>query len=156
MFQNQGIWITEVAVCLAFANAILLPCTENVNQQDLDTATDILRQATPPGYTINTVVPTVCTGRNPHRWVVSYSRNDNVYEAGCAFLTAIKKDFKRYCPQGSEVRMVMLTNQPNQLNQKLITVEFLVNCYCTNVVRRKRSWRQCNKVGYTREPATCF
>ncbi|KAJ8947655.1 hypothetical protein NQ318_009539 [Aromia moschata] len=94
----------------------------HVNQQIIATARGVVENATPLGYTLDEVVPEVATGRNPHRWVCTFSRNDNNYESGCAFLVAVKKDFKRFCPQGSEVRIVMLRNLPNRPR---ISVEFL-------------------------------
>lgn len=89
------------------------PCTDQVDLQVMNIATNILRYATPSGYNFDEVEPQVVTARNPHTWRATFTRNDNVYEVGCAFLTSVKKYFKRSCLQGSEIRVVILTNSPN-------------------------------------------
>ncbi|KAL3283999.1 hypothetical protein HHI36_018169, partial [Cryptolaemus montrouzieri] len=68
-----------------------LPCTNKVDQMVLDRARHIILASTPPGYRLIDLVPIVTSGRNPHRWQGSFSRNDNRYETGCAFLQAIKR-----------------------------------------------------------------
>lgn len=133
---------------LSSCQTILLPCTENVAPADMVAARNIIQGAIPPGYALEDLNPMVTTGRNPHRWVGEFSRADNRYETGCAFMTLLKKDFKRYCPQGSDIRVVFVRPTPN--NERII-VEFLVNCYCTKIVRRRRSHWDPNHSSFTKE-----
>lgn len=141
-----------------YNQSILLPCTENVTPANMVSARNIIEAAIPPGYALTDLQPRVTTGRNPHRWVGSFTRNDNQYRADCQFLVVIKKDFKRYCPVGSEIRTVSICDDPNP-NHKKIEVEFLVNCYCSKIVnrRRRRRWidSNCYQYSYTTEQSTC-
>lgn len=131
----------------------ILPCTENVDNAVMAATREVLEDATPPGYTLDNYHPCVQTGRNPHRCTVVYQRNDNHYSSGCDYLTAVRQDFKRLCPQGSEISYVTFQNVP--MNPR-IEVQFLVNCYCTKNPRRHRSVKHyCRSTGYTREPASC-
>lgn len=113
----------------------LLPCTDVVDQQRMARARNIIEASTPPGYTLRDIKPDVTLGRNPHRWIATFRRNDNHYENGCAYLVSTKKYFKRVCPARSEIRTISIRNTPND---NCISVEFLVNCYCENNPRRRR------------------
>lgn len=79
---------------LSSCQTILLPCTENVAPADMVAARNIIQGAIPPGFALD-LNPMVTTGRNPHRWVGEFSRADNRYETGCAFMSLLNKDFKR-------------------------------------------------------------
>lgn len=134
----------------------LLPCTEHITAAEIQIARDILEESTPPGYRLENLFSEVTTGRNPHRWTGEFSRNDNLYNCGCVFLTSVKKDFKRTCPAGSEIRVIRIRTG----NNPRILVEFLVNCYCTNIPQRKKrsvwsSSTPCRWSGYTTEKAVC-
>lgn len=131
-----------------------LPCTENVDQRHMDQAREIIQDATPAGYILGEVEAMTTTGRNPHRWIATFTRDNNEYETGCQYISAVQREFKRKCPQGAEIRCVQVKSNPNERG---IKVEFLVNCFCTNIPRRRRRslWAQCHARGYTREPALC-
>lgn len=88
---------------------VLLPCTDTPTPADLLTARNILGVSTSPGYALQELSPRVTSGRNPHRWIATFTRNDNNYS-----LTAVKKDFKRYCPMGSEIQIVNQDTEPNR------------------------------------------
>lgn len=103
----------------------LLPCTDNVDDAVMDTARDIIRDSVPPGYNLQNVLPSVTLASNPHRWIATFTCNDNNYEFGCTFLTTVKSNFKRHCPQGCTIKTVSLMNVPNG---RYISVEILVNC----------------------------
>lgn len=130
----------------------LLPCTDVVTPADILVARNILEDATPVGYILNDITAEVTIGRNPHRWRATFHRNDNNYNHGCEYLTIVKKEFKKTCPQGSEIRIVSLQNG---LNGQCIVVEFLVNCMCTNIPRRRKRWLQCQSHQYTTEHSIC-
>lgn len=66
----------------------LLPCTNQVNNADLHTATNIVTDGIPPGYVLE---PTVTEGRNRHRWIDTFSRNDNNYDLGLPTLAFNEK-----------------------------------------------------------------
>lgn len=139
----------------------LLPCTDNPTAADFQTARRLIQQSTPPGYTFVDVDPEVTTGRNLHRWIARFTRNDGTYEYGCEYIVSVKQNFKRYCPAGSEVPNIRVRRIPNR-NE--IIVEYLVNCYCTNVSRRRRRAflffknhdPVCNISGYTKERSICY
>ena len=99
----------------------LLPCTDVVTQADLLVARNILDDATPPGYTLDDLSAEITTGRDPHQCLGTFKRNDNHYNTGCQYLTAVEREFKRVCPQGSEIRVIRLRNDPNG---QCIIVEF--------------------------------
>lgn len=130
----------------------ILPCTDGGTAEIIAAARNVILDATPPLYQLEDVVPHVTLGRNPHRWLGHFTRRDNQYDSGCQFLASLKRDFKRLCPQGSEIRTVSLINI--QGNQR-ITVEFLVNCYCANNLRRRRRDIRCYSFGYTPEIWHC-
>ncbi|XP_050295778.1 uncharacterized protein LOC126735734 [Anthonomus grandis grandis] len=112
-----------------------LPCTENVGAADMAQALRILQDSTPAGYRLTEHRPVTQTGRNPHRWVCTFERVDNVYRQDCNYLTDVRTAFKRDCPLGCEISQVGV---PYVQNAGFITVEFLVNCGCRKVPRRKR------------------
>lgn len=131
----------------------LLPCTDNVDDNNMAAGGLILEDATPPGYTFQELHPVVQTGRNPHRWIGIFSRNDNHYDYGCAYITDIRNNFRRICPQGSEVSQIAVLRTPGN---NRIQVEFLVNCLCTRIPRRRRSVSgSCSPGQYTREYPVC-
>lgn len=99
------------------------------------TNSQLIQQSTPPGYTFVGVDPEITTSRNPHRWNARFTRNDGTYDCDCVYIVAIKKAFKKYCPAGSEISYIRIRRVPNS-NE--IIVEYLVNCYCTNVPRRRK------------------
>lgn len=152
-------WMVWLTLFGRFTTALdLLPCTDNPSPADRQLARRIIRDHTPPGYNMVDLDSEVTSGRNPHRWVGIFTRNDGQYECGCAYLTAVKRDFMRFCPTGSEISTVRLRRLQNG---NRIIVEFLVNCFCTNI-RRKRSAffnfgnTHCNNSGYTTEHALCY
>lgn len=152
-FVLLGMFSTLVLNC----ESVLLPCTDNVLPADMLLARNIIESSVPPNYRLADLQPRVTTGRNPHRWVGYFTRNDNQYRSDCLFLVSTKKDFKRYCPQGSEIRAISVNGNPNNQN---IEVEFLVNCYCTKITRRRRrsnyyNTTPCHTSGYTKEETTC-
>ncbi|KAL3273321.1 hypothetical protein HHI36_014770 [Cryptolaemus montrouzieri] len=75
-----------------------LTCTEQPTPADMQLSDDIIQDATPPGYSLVQVEPMVSTGRNPHRWIAFFTRNDNHYSCGCQYISHAKAEFKRLCP----------------------------------------------------------
>ncbi|CAH0550971.1 unnamed protein product [Brassicogethes aeneus] len=71
-------------------------CTENVDQRHMDQAREIIQDATPAGYTLGEVEAMTTTGRNPHRWIATFTRdnNDYNYETGCQYISAVPKELK--------------------------------------------------------------
>jgi len=72
----------------------------------------ILQDASPPGYTLVNHEPSVETGRHPHRWISTFTRNDGYYSCGCAYLTRVKQEFLRVQPQGSAISKVHVKTNP--------------------------------------------
>lgn len=92
-------------------------------------------------------------GRNPHRWTCHFERLDNLYRYDCDYLTSLRGDFKQTCPLGCEISQVVVTQAPNR---QFITIEFLVNCRCTRIPRRRRSINSCGfPWQFVAERATC-
>ncbi|KAL3272075.1 hypothetical protein HHI36_022537 [Cryptolaemus montrouzieri] len=133
----------------------LLPCTEQPTLADMQLADDIIQDAFPPGYSLVQVEPMVSTGRNPNRWIVFCTRNNKHSSCGCQYISHAKAEFKRLCPQGSDISFVHVNNNPNR---QRVCVEFLVNCLCRKVVqrRRRRNFGRCNVLGYSTEHSICY
>lgn len=89
-----------------------VPCTDNVDVAAYDLAGRFLREYTPPGYRLIEYLPSTQTGRNPHRWICRYERDDNVYLQDCSYLTDVRASFKRDCPAGCEISQVAVTSTP--------------------------------------------
>ncbi|XP_044749600.1 uncharacterized protein LOC123310219 [Coccinella septempunctata] len=130
----------------------LLPCTENVTPQDEQKAADIIKDSTPPGYTFIGVRPEVRLGRNPHRWIGVFTENTGAYETGCPAMVYLKQQFRKLVPQGSDLSSVRIIPSTSG---STIEVEYLVNCFCTKVPRRRRRSSRCHTRGYTRETGKC-
>lgn len=131
----------------------LLPCTEDVSQEDEARATEIIKDATPPGFTFVGVRPEVRLGRNPHRWIGIFLADSDSYETGCQSMRYLKQQFRRFVPQWSDISAVKITTSTSI---KTIEVEYLVNCYCSKVSRRRRSlYPRCQLQGYTTESGVC-
>lgn len=134
-----------------------LPCTEEntIDLTNMNIARRILEQSTPEGYILLEIHPIAQTGRNPHRWLAIYHRSDAVYSSGCQYLQEVRQQFRRNCPYGAEISQAVVRMTPNA---KAIQIEFLVNCDCVKVPRRKRRKRFSNKCGsfrYTTEHSRC-
>lgn len=136
-----------------------MPCTENVDAAAIVDAERLLEDSIPPGYRLTEFYPTTQTGRNPHRWICSYERLDGIYRQDCDYLTDVRRAFRRDCPAGCEISQVVVSQSPNR---QFIQVQFLVNCLCTKIPRRRRDassgYRNCtnsfNPI-YKREQCTC-
>lgn len=76
-----------------------MPCTENVDANALNVARQILERNVPPGYRMTDFFPNTRTGRNPHRWVCIYERNDGVYSQTCDYLTTARTVLKKKIAQ---------------------------------------------------------
>lgn len=113
-----------------------MPCTENVDAASLAQARQILEDSVPQGYQLFDYYPVTQTGRNPHRWICHYHRVDNQYRQDCDYLTDLRTAFRRECPAGCEISQVVVSQSPNR---NFIEVQFLVNCGCRRIPRRRRS-----------------
>lgn len=137
-----------------------MPCTENVDANDMDRARRLIENSVPDGYRLINFYPTVQTGRNPHRWQCTFERIDGVYSYDCDYLTATRTSFKRDCPAGCEVSQLIVAATPNR---RFIQVSYLVNCGCRRTARTKRSFHffekgRCtdsNVLTFQRERSTC-
>ncbi|KAL3272066.1 hypothetical protein HHI36_022528 [Cryptolaemus montrouzieri] len=111
----------------------LLPCTEQPTLADMQLADDIIQDAFPPGYSLVQVEPMVSTGRNPNRWIAFFTRNDNHSSCGCQYISHAKAEFKRLCPQGSDISFVHVNNNPNRQRVCRISSElFMSKCSATS------------------------
>lgn len=161
--NNSFVWLQMIrAVIIIVANFFfcpvvdmvnLLPCTENITPQAEEEACRIIKDATPPGFTNIGVRPEVRLGRNPHRWIGIFNNNAGTYETGCQAMYHVKQQFRRLVPQGSDLSSIRIIPSTSGTT---IEVEYLVNCFCTKVPRRRRNiFAQCQIRGYTTESGIC-
>ena len=136
-----------------------MPCSENVDAAAMVVARRILEDSIPPGYRLTDFYPITRTGRNPHRWICNYERIDGVYREDCTYLTEVRGVFRRECPAGCEISQVVVSQSPNR---RFVQVQFLVNCLCKKIPRRRRGLnsrhQNCTNMfnlSYKHEISTC-
>lgn len=106
-----------------------LPCPDAfANETVVANAKSIIRNHTPPGYSLDSITASYFQGHNFWRWECTFIRNYSNNETECPLLRAVYMEFRKYCPWESDVhKNISVQLTPNKERFK---INYLVNCEC--------------------------